>query len=43
MEEVSIQILAEDIQNKNIVWNIYSRQKEENTVCGRKMEYSYAD
>jgi len=43
MEEVSIQILAENIQKKNIVCNIYTRQKEENTVCDRKMEYSYAD
>jgi hypothetical protein len=43
IEEGSIQILAENIQNKNIIWNIYIRQKEENTMCGRKLEYDYAD
>jgi len=43
MEEVNIQILAENVQNKNIIWNIYTRHKEKNTVCCRKMEYDYAD
>jgi len=45
MEEVSIQILAENIQKKNIICNtcVYTRQKEENTVCCRKMGYDYAD